>query len=44
MLSAVNTPAIVSLDDQGRIMLRFTNCRNDELTIEIKARKRPATK
>ena len=42
MLSSVNTPAIVSLDDQGRVMLRFTNPRNDELAIEIKARKRPA--
>jgi len=42
MLSSVNTPAIISLDDQGRVTLRFTNPRNDELTVEIKARKRPA--
>jgi hypothetical protein len=40
MLSSVNTPAIISLDDSGRIVLRFTNPRNDELSIEIKARRR----
>lgn len=40
MLSSVNTPAVISLDDQGRITLRFTNPRNDELSIEIKARRR----
>jgi len=44
MLSSVNTPAIISLDDQGRVTLRFTNPRNDELAVEIKARKRPAPK
>ena len=42
MLSSVSTPAIISLDDQGRVTLRFTNPRNDELAVEIKARKRPA--
>jgi len=40
MLSSVNTPAAVSLDDQGRVVLRFTNPRNDELSVEIKAKKR----
>ena len=40
MLTAVNTPAIVSLDDEGRVMLRFTNTRNDELAVTIKARRR----
>jgi hypothetical protein len=44
MLSSVNVPAVISLDDQGRVTLRFTNTRNDELAIEIKARKRPAAK
>jgi hypothetical protein len=44
MLSSVNTPAVISLDDQGRITLRFSNPRNDELSIEIKARQRPAAK
>jgi len=40
LLSAVNTPAIVSLDEEGRVKLRFTNPRNDELSVAIKARKR----
>jgi hypothetical protein len=44
MLTSVNTPATVSLDDQGRIALRFINIRNDELAIIIKARRRPTTK
>jgi hypothetical protein len=44
MLSSVNVPAVISLDDQGRVTLRFTNTRNGELAIEIKARKRPGTK
>lgn len=44
MLTSVNTPAIVTLDDQGRVALRFTNIRNDELAVEIKARQRPAAK
>jgi len=44
MLSSVSTPAIISLDDQGRVTLTFTNPRNDELAVEIKARKRPAPK
>jgi hypothetical protein len=41
MLSSVNTPAVISLDEQGRVTLRFTNPRNDELSIEIRARQRP---
>ena len=44
MLSSVNTPAVISLDDQGRVVLRFTNPRNDELSVEIKARKRPGNR
>ncbi|PYP91467.1 MAG: hypothetical protein DMG65_07740 [Candidatus Angelobacter sp. Gp1-AA117] len=40
MLTSVNTPAVISLDEQGRVMLRFTNPRNDELAVTIKARKR----
>jgi len=39
-LTSVNTPAVISLDDQGRIQLRFANPRNDELSIVIKARRR----
>jgi hypothetical protein len=42
MLTSTDTPAIVSLDDQGRVLLRFTNPRNDELNITVKARRRPA--
>jgi hypothetical protein len=44
MLSSVNTPAEVTLDDEGRIKLRFTNTRNGDLAIVIKARKRPEKK
>jgi len=40
MLTSVNTPATISLDEQGRIRLRFINIRNDELSIVIKARRR----
>jgi hypothetical protein len=40
MLISVNTPATVSLDEDGRIKLRFINIRNDELSVEIKARRR----
>jgi hypothetical protein len=43
-LTSVNTPAVISLDDEGRIKLRFTNIRNDELSIVIKARRRPTAK
>lgn len=41
MLEEVNTPAIISLDEEGRVLLRFTNIRNDELSVSIKARRRP---
>lgn len=42
MLSSLDTPAVISLDDQGRVALRFTNTRNDQLNITLKARRRPA--
>jgi len=42
MISSLDTPAVISLDDQGRVLLRFTNIRNDELDITLKARRRPA--
>ena len=42
MLTSVNTPAVVALDEQRRVQLRFANPRNDELSVEIRARKRPA--
>jgi len=41
ILTSVNTPAVITLDEEGRIKLRFTNTRNGDLAIEIKARKRP---
>jgi hypothetical protein len=44
MLTSVNTPAVIMLDEEGRIKLRFTNIRNGDLAIVIKARKRPAAK
>lgn len=40
MLTSVNTPATISLDDEGRIKLRFANTRNDEVSVIIKARRR----
>jgi hypothetical protein len=40
MLTSVNTPAVLTLDREGRVMLRFTNIRNDELAVTIRARKR----
>jgi hypothetical protein len=43
MLTSVNTPAVISLDAEGRVRLRFTNTRNDELSVVIKARKRKST-
>jgi len=44
MLTSVNTPAVITLDEEGRIKLRFTNTRNGDLAIVIKARKRPPAK
>ena len=44
MLTEVNTPAVITLDEEGRIKLRFTNTRNGDLAIVIKAKKRPAAK
>jgi hypothetical protein len=42
MLTSVNTPAIISLDAEGRVRLRFTNIRNDELSVVIRAKKKAA--
>lgn len=44
MLASVNIPAVITLDEEGRVRLRFTNTRNGNLDIVIKARKRPASK
>jgi len=40
MLTSLNSPAIVTLDAEGRVTLRFTNIRNDNLAVTIRARKR----
>ena len=39
-LASVSIPAIVSLDDEGRVVCRFSNPRNDELHVVLRARKR----
>lgn len=39
-LTAVNTPAVITLDPQGRVTLRFTGIRPDELHVTIRAGKR----
>jgi len=44
ILTSVNTPAVITLDEEGRVKLRFTNTRNGDLAIEIKARPRPKKK
>jgi hypothetical protein len=44
MLISINTPAVVSLDEEGRVKLRLANIRNDELSVVIKARRRPVAK
>jgi hypothetical protein len=43
MLTGVSVPSIISLDSQGRINCRFTNPRNDELHVVLKAKRRPVT-
>ncbi len=40
MLTSVNTPAVITLDREGRVTMRFTNIRNDEIAVTIRARKR----
>jgi hypothetical protein len=44
MLAEVNTPAVITLDEEGRIKLRFTNTRNGNLAIVLKAKKRQEKK
>jgi hypothetical protein len=39
-LSSVSVPSIISLDAEGRIVCRFTNPRNDEIHVVLKARRR----
>jgi hypothetical protein len=42
ILTSVNTSAVISLDAEGRVRLRFTNIRNDELSVAIRAKKKVA--
>jgi hypothetical protein len=44
MLTSLNVPAVISLDSEGRVLMRFTNIRNDELNITIRAKRRPLNK
>lgn len=41
MLTSVDVPAVVSLDSQGRVFLRFTNTRNGDIAVTLRARHRP---
>lgn len=41
MLTSCNTPAVITLDSEGRVLLRFTNIRNGDLHIILKAKQRP---
>jgi hypothetical protein len=41
MLSSVSVPAVISLDEEGRVACRFVNPRNDEVHVVLKARRRP---
>lgn len=41
-LTGVSVPAIISLDKEGRVSCRFTNPRNDEIHVVLKARRRAA--
>ena len=41
MLTSVSVPAVVSLDEEGRVACRFVNPRNDEVHVVLKARRRP---
>jgi hypothetical protein len=41
MLTSVDVPATISLDAQGRVLLRFTNTRNGDIAVTLRARRRP---
>jgi hypothetical protein len=42
MLESLNSPAVITLDEKGRVLMRFTNPSNGDLNVTIKARKRGA--
>ena len=39
-INSVSVPAIISMDSESRIVCRFTNPRNDEIHVILKARRR----
>jgi len=41
MLASVSVPAVMSLDEEGRIGCRFVDPRNDEVHVVLRARRRP---
>lgn len=41
MLDSVSVPAVVALDEEGRVACRFVNPRNDEIHVVLTARRRP---
>lgn len=41
MLTSLNVPAIISLDAEGRVLMRFTNTRNGDIDVTIRAKRRP---
>jgi hypothetical protein len=41
MLTSVNVPAVIMLDAKECVTLRFTNTRNGDIDVTIRARKRP---
>ncbi len=40
MLTSVNTPAVITLDAQGRVTMRFTNIQPGDLNVTIRAKRR----
>lgn len=40
VLTGISTPATVSTDDEGRVVLRFINPRNDSVHVVLRARRR----
>jgi hypothetical protein len=44
MLTSINIPAVVTLDEEGRIRLRLVNTRNGDLAVVIRSKKRPVKK
>jgi len=42
-LTSVSIPAIISLDSEGRVLCRFTNPRNDQLHVVLRAKPRKSS-